>query len=141
MLEINLNDVSGNFTHAQIADLVWINTITSTLAFGFCLVVLIASFKYPGEVTFGMKLIISFIFASMIDDIGNMMSPYIDESQTVCITQGFLRQTSGVSCLIWFAVVSYVSYKQVKEYRKQLENSYKTMLLMNIAISLTVGIL
>ena len=140
MNEINLSHITAISVSTQ-HQIIWSNTIVSIISFICCAVVLILSVKYPGSINCGMKLIISLIVSEIVQDIGNVLSLFLNDLRGLCLLQGFLREVGSVSAIVWFVALSYITYAQVKHYECIREEYFKKILITGALISLPIGIM
>lgn len=77
-----------------------------------------------------LKMIMGLISSDMLYSFANIMS-IMRRNPIVCFWEGYLRQYSIVSSFLWIWTISYVSYRQARDFDDTLTGKYKTMFLLN----------
>jgi len=78
------------------------------------------------------------IFSSLLYSIGNMLS-FWGDSASVCQFEGFLRQFSFASMMLWVLTISYLAYKMLKNYDDTLRDRYWGIVARNYILSLLLA--
>jgi len=120
-------------TPEQAHILVIINTVATTLSLLGAGFMIWTYCSIPTIRTFSMKLVISLIVTDTITGLTNLLAFY-DQNEFICSIEGFLRNASNLSSVIWVTIISWISYKQICNYEPKVLGYYSRLLILNISL-------
>jgi len=126
----------SSLTDAQTATVLLSSGIASGLSALGALYMIISYLATPSIQKFSMKLVISMMYSCLLYSLANLLS-YFNKISEICYIEGVIRVSSSLSSLIWAMAILHTAYKQFTDYTKDIEKTYKILLLFNIIISLT----